>query len=826
MRSRTYIVLHGHFYQPPRENPWTYEIERQPSAHPYHDWNERINEECFSANSDSRLLDGYGHIRNIINNYEYLSFNVGPTLFRWLEKKDPDTYQKIIDADKKSIERNNGHGNAIAMAFNHPILPLCNEYDLETQIRWGLEEFKYRYGRESESMWLPETAVNMRVVEKLLEFNIKYIILAPSQADKVRLEGTTDWIDVSGNNIDISRPYYIQTSKGQMGVFFYHGEISASVSFEHLLINADKFKSRLLGAVNYSRPNPILSIATDGEIYGHHEPFGNMCVSAFVEDTQNEDHIVVTNYGNYLEMFPPKDEVILKPGKYGLGTAWSCSHGVGRWMENCGCKTGGDPEWTQEWRRPFREALDYLRDKLCDVYEKEASKYVDDPWEARNDYIKYILDRKRETLDNFLKKHFIAKDWGDSDVTDIVRLLESQKYSMYMYTSCAWFFSEISGIETVQNMKYAKKAIEYVEDYIDPDAEKYFKRILRNAKSNIVHHQDGEWIYDNFVSSSRLSEEQIVSQFLFYKMLVGNKINKMYQYEFEIEQEETEGMIYSGIIKIFNTIDQSKGKFIFYIMRNKEVNMYSYMRKFHDDELKEYIDRITHNNNIDDIRKRFKDWFLRYFTLRDVDIDYRESILNEFFHDRLVSIENNKTEIEIEDLLKIMSYYAEFGVNMPPFAKLIAKNRINSEILKECLILKDSIDKVNYHILERILKIADMLNIQPNYEVIESVFNKVLSGLIDSLDENNIAFGKLEKLIKIIDFANKTNIRFKRKKAENKLFKIVRGDIIRDFINIDKKHSKNEIKLIKLVVELASKINVSTYEIRKALSKKGLSNII
>ncbi len=849
MKNRIYLVIHGHFYQPPRENPWINEIIRQSSADPYANWNERINEECFSANTDSRILDGYGHITDIVNNYQYINFNIGPTLFSWLEKYDKKTYRRIIDADKKSIERNNGHGNAIAMAYNHPILTLCNDEDLDTQIRWGLEEFKYRFGRDSESMWLPETGVNLRVVERLVEHNIKYIILSPTQADKVLYSGQEEWTDVSNNSIDISKPYFISTPKGNLSVFFYDGGLSTAISFEHLLMNADNFKSRIISVAHPKKANQLISMATDGEVYGHHEPFGDMCLAFLMKSNRNNDEFVITNYGNYLEMYPPQEEVILKTGENYLGTSWSCSHGVGRWMENCGCKTGGDPDWTQEWRRPLRDALDLLRERIRPIFEEEGEQLVNDVWEARDDYIHYILNRSEEGLNKFLKKH-AKRDLSLDEKTKLIRLMESQKYAMYMYTSCAWFFTEISGIETVQNMKYARRSLEYLEEAIKDKSrfsvesiEYDFKNILRKAKSNMANFQNGEWIYENFAMGSKINPEQVISQYLFYKLLSDNENeNNIYFYNITIENmhkvNKDTYTVFDGILTIKNTIDLSEKKYIFYVLHNGDVKLSSYLRRFYDDNLKSYLDNIINNNDISDIKQRFKEWFLGCITLSDVVFEWKEKILNAIYEQPLlkefeeVSLSQNNAptktgNTDINKLLSIVEHYTRFGVELPHIIKLNIEKKFNDKIIRETMLLKKDINLIDYPTIERILKLAETMNIKIANFIIEDIFNNVFNEKIKLLDPDNLNLNLLGQLIKLIDFANHSKIDFERKQAENKLFGLIR-DLKKKIMSDKKRHTKlftdEEMNINGHIITLASKLNINVNDVNILLVKAQQQN--
>ncbi|HWV58185.1 MAG TPA: DUF3536 domain-containing protein, partial [Longimicrobiales bacterium] len=396
-----YVCIHGHFYQPPRENPWLERIELQDSAYPYHDWNERINVECYARNGASRILDARDRIIEIVNNYGRISFDFGPTLLVWLEENDPDTYRSILEADRESQRRFSGHGSAMAQAYNHMILPLANPGDRRTQIYWGIRDFRHRFGREPEGMWLPETAVDLDVLEALVAAGIRFTVLAPHQAKRIRQIGRDEWQDVTGGRIDPSRAYrqYLPSGK-HIDLFFYDGPISRAVAFEGLLRNGERFASRLVGAFSHDRDWPQLShIATDGETYGHHHRHGEMALSYAIRHIESHRLAKLTNYGEYLELYPPTHEVEILEN-----TSWSCAHGVERWRSDCGCSTGGQPGWTQAWRQPLRAALDWLRDTLAPRYAEAAAEVFHDPWGARDRYIDVILDRSRDNVDRFLAR--------------------------------------------------------------------------------------------------------------------------------------------------------------------------------------------------------------------------------------------------------------------------------------------------------------------------------------------------------------------------------------------------------------------------------------
>jgi alpha-amylase/alpha-mannosidase (GH57 family) len=485
-----YLCIHGHFYQPPRENPWLEAIEMQDSAFPYHDWNERVTAECYAPNGASRILNGEGRIAKIVNNYAAINFNFGPTLLSWIQDKVPETYRDILAADRASIERFSGHGSAIAQCYNHMIMPLANSRDKFTQVQWGIADFRRRFDREPEGMWLPETAVDLETLEMMSEQGVRYTILAPSQAKTLNGE------DVSGDRIDPARAYFLKLPSGRvMNLFFYDGPIARAVAFEGLLNNGEHFARRLLDAFSDRRDWPQLAhIATDGETYGHHHAHGDMALAYALDYIESNGLAKVTNYAEYLEKHPPEHEVEIFEN-----TAWSCVHGVGRWSTNCGCNSGGHPDWNQEWRGPLREALDWLRDEVAPHYERAASRYLKDPWAARNDYIHVILDRSPASLERFAARNFRRKSLQRADRVTVWKLLELQRHAMLMYTSCGWFFDELSGIETVQVIEYAGRVVQLAQELFGDALEQRFLERLALAKSNLPEQDDGAVIYAKFV---------------------------------------------------------------------------------------------------------------------------------------------------------------------------------------------------------------------------------------------------------------------------------------------------------------------------------------
>ncbi|MEG3871817.1 MULTISPECIES: DUF3536 domain-containing protein [unclassified Microcoleus] len=543
------VTVHGHFYQPPRENPYLDAIERQASASPAHDWNERIDIECYRPNAFARILNDRGEVAGIVNNYEYMSFNIGPTLMSWLERYDPEVYQRILEADRKSCQRLNGHGNAIAQVYNHIIMPLANERDKYTQIRWGIADFRSRFDRDPEGMWLAETAVDYATLEVLVAEGIRFIVLAPSQAERCRpligqnQEGepaeNSEWHEVGGGQIDPTRPYrcYLKpemrlmadhqlsplsthyfgrghsqnsaaptTNTPYIDIFFYDGPISRDMGFNDVLSSSHHLAGRLGQAVRGDhRPAQLICVATDGETFGHHKNSTEKCLAyAFTEEFPRRGW-TVTNFAHYLSQNPSAWEVELKPV-----TAWSCSHGVDRWQDDCGCGGGGG--WHLKWRRPLRDTLNWLRDRLIPIYEEAGRKLLCDPWKARDEYIEVIRDRSPSNVDSFLQRHQVRPlDAGEQ--VDALRLLEMQRHTLLMFTSCGWFFEEISRPEGVQILRYAARALELAGEVTGVQLEKDFVDRLALVPSNVEYFQTGAEVYRKLVVTAQISLKQVAAHY-------------------------------------------------------------------------------------------------------------------------------------------------------------------------------------------------------------------------------------------------------------------------------------------------------------------------
>jgi alpha-amylase/alpha-mannosidase (GH57 family) len=496
-----YVCIHSHFYQPPRENPWLEEVELQDSAYPYHDWNSRITAECYAPNTASRILGPERKIIDIVNNYSKISFNFGPTLLLWMHRHDPEVYQAILDADKENQKRFSGHGSAIAQAYNHMIMPLANSRDKRTQVLWGIRDFEYRFGRRPEGIWLPETAVDLETLDILSELGIKFTILAPRQARRVRKINDRKWKDLSEAKIDPKMPYLCKLpSERTIALFFYDGPISQDIAFGGLLENGESFAHRLLSAFLENREEPqLVHIATDGETYGHHHRLGDMALAYCLYYLEANNFATITNYGEYLEKYPPTHEVEIFEN-----SSWSCIHGVERWKNDCGCNSGMHHGWNQQWRAPLRGAMDWLRDNLTIIYEEHISPLVGDPWMLRDDYIEIILNRSEQNTSRFLSNHS-TKELTREEKVRVLKLLEMQRHVMLMYTSCGWFFDELSGIETVQVILYAARALQLAKETSGISLEEAYVNLLERAPSNIPDFKNGAKIYELFARPAVLN---------------------------------------------------------------------------------------------------------------------------------------------------------------------------------------------------------------------------------------------------------------------------------------------------------------------------------
>jgi alpha-amylase/alpha-mannosidase (GH57 family) len=575
------LCIHAHFYQPPRENPWLEAIEQQDSAYPFHDWNERITAECYAANSASRILDGEGRIVKIVNNYAHISFNFGPTLLSWMEVNSPGVYASIVEADRLSRERFSGHGNAIAQVYNHIIMPLANRRDKETEVRWGIRDFESRFGRFPEGMWLSETAADIETLEVLAENGIKFTILAPHQAGQTRRLART-WKNAEGGKIDPKMPYACKLPSGKrISIFFYDGPISRAVAFEKLLSSGENFANRLISGFSHRDYPQLMNIATDGETYGHHHPHGDMALAYALEYIEKNDLAKITNYGEYLAKHPPNHEVEIIED-----TSWSCAHGIERWRSDCGCNSGRQG-WNQQWRKPLRDALDWLRDDLTHPFEDRAREFVKDPWVARNDYIEVVLDRAPENVDAFLERHR-THELSEKEQVALLKLLEMQRHELLMYTSCGWFFDEISGIETVQVMQYAARAVQLAQDLFGDHREQFVEH-LAAAHSNLDAFKNGAEVYERYVEPATVNLVGVGAHFAISSLFFGFADHPIvYCYEADVKDSRVlqagRSQLAVGRVFIRSQITRNSADLTFAVLNFGDNNLLAGVRRFQNDD--------------------------------------------------------------------------------------------------------------------------------------------------------------------------------------------------------------------------------------------------
>lgn len=437
---RALVAMHGHFYQPPRDDPWLEEVEAEPSAAPFHDWNSRIEQECYRAVVAARIPGAERRIAGIMNTLEYLSFDFGPTLLEWLEREAPETYGAVMAADRASRARL-GHGNAIAMPYHHTILPLSSRRDKVTEIRWGIADFRRRFGREPEGMWLPETAVDHETLEVLAAEGIRFTVLAPHQVVTPP---------------DRGMPGLYRTRDGrELAVFVYDGTLSSDVAFGSLTDNAELWASRMLEMAGDEQAPAVVSLATDGETFGHHRRFGEMGLAHVIQQLAETPVARIENFASILARYPPRQSVeLVSP------SSWSCPHGVERWRSDCGCRISHSNERVtqQRWRAPLRDAVNWLTAELHAVFDREGERHFKDQWGARDRYGKVLgaePGESRAWVRSELREGFTEDAWVRA-----AELLELERNALRTLTSCAWFFDDIGGIEAVQVLRYAARAIE------------------------------------------------------------------------------------------------------------------------------------------------------------------------------------------------------------------------------------------------------------------------------------------------------------------------------------------------------------------------------
>jgi alpha-amylase/alpha-mannosidase (GH57 family) len=803
-----YICIHGHFYQPPRENAWLEAVEIQDTAHPYHDWNQRITEECYFANAYSRILDQEEKITRIVNNYEKMSFNFGPTLLNWMKKNVPDIHEAIVKADLKSINRFSGHGSALAQAYHHIIMPLANSRDKYTQVFWGIQDFQSRFGRKPEGMWLPETAVDFETLKIMAELGILFTILSPNQAARKRKIGEKKWQDVMGGIINPRMPYLQKLSETEIVIFFYDGPISQAVAFGGLLKNGEKFAQRLLeGFVDRDEPQ-LVHIATDGESYGHHSLFGDMALAYAVKYIEDENLATITNYGEYLEKHPPSYEVEIIEN-----TSWSCSHGVKRWCDDCGC--GAVDGQNQQWRRPLREALDVLRDNAADAFEKELGKFFPDPWKVRNDYIDIIQDRSPENLEIFIKAHTQHnQSTGLREKIRILKLLEMQRHAMQMYTSCGWFFHDLSGIETIQIIQYAGRLVQLYTELFNQDLVPHFLQKMAEAKSNISECGDGKQIYENQIRPSILNLKGVASHYAI-SSLFEDFPDRSTLFCYDIKQvnyrmdEAGIAKLCSGCVEITSEITRESALLQFAILYVGDHNLSCGIHESGYDKTFEELIRIS-SDRFD--RAEFTEIF------SSLDNYFGNSIysLNSLFRDGQRKIISLILDDKVKDALSVYQRLYRQNIPLMRFLKGSATpcppalNSAGTLVLNQELKEQFKQDVLNYDTIMELLKEAKLAGIKLEAATLEYTLRKNIEAKAKQFEKNQVHLELLNRINNSIDLVYNLPFDVNLRKLQN-VFYDAAVNKFADHHRKKKLEKKSVAKYIDLFRIICEKLNIRIF---------------
>lgn len=768
-----YVCVHGHFYQPPRENPWLEAVEIQDSAFPSHDWNERITAECYGPNSASRILDGEQRILDIVSNYAKMSFNFGPTLLSWMQNEAPEVYEAILEADRQSLKQRSGHGAAIAQVYNHMIMPLATRRDKQTQIIWGIRDFEHRFKRSPEGMWLAETAVDLETLDLLAEQGIKYTILAPHQAARFRKIGNIEWTETENGSIDPTCSYLCRLPSKRKITLFFYDRLAQAVAFEKVLDNGEVFARRILDIYSESRNWPqLLHIATDGETYGHHQKFGDMGLAAAFDYIETNQLARITNYGEYLELCPPVHEAEIHEN-----SSWSCAHGVERWRSNCGCNSGGYTHWNQEWRAPLRSALDWLRDQLTVEFEHAGSKLLKNPWDARNDFIELILNRQGENIENFLAKHS-SRELDADETVQVMKLLEMQRHSMLMYTSCGWFFDELSGLETVQVIQYASRALQLAAGIATESLEKTFMEKLEKASSNIPEIRDGAWIYQNFVLPAKVDHDKVCAHFAFSSIFEEyEKMSRIFCYAV-VREEDTrvsseDATLAMGLVDVISDITGETARFMFSVVRFGSHDFKGGVTAFNDEATyeamrEEMIAAFDKGLYTDLISLMDKYMGTHNYSFNNLFRDEQRKILKLIIKEKFVEFSDTYVDL-YQHSRPLMEFMQEFRIPVPRTFLIAAQPALNAEIKK---VLTE--DEPDVAAVQRIIDQIHKWDVEIGSHT-EFFIRKYLERLIRELKKKPTSLDLLRRLLTVLELARLIPLKLVLWQVQNDYFEMAKS---------------------------------------------------
>jgi alpha-amylase/alpha-mannosidase (GH57 family) len=769
-----YVCVHAHFYQPPRENAWLEAVEYQDSAYPYHDWNERVTAECYAPNSASRILDGDGRILQIVNNYSKISFNFGPTLLSWMEQKSPSVYEAIRTADRESQQLFSGHGSAIAQAYNHMILPLATRQDKYTQILWGIRDFEKRFGRHPEGMWLPETAVDLQTLEVLAELGIKFTILSPYQAGRVRPLAGRVWRKVDGGRIDPSMAYAVRVGSGKsINVFFYDGPISRAIAFEDLLADGKRFSDRLLGAFSDARTWPqLVHIATDGETYGHHRAYGDMALAFALHNIETSQVAKLTNYGEYLEKHPPTMEA-----KIIGNTSWSCAHGIERWRSDCSCNSGGHGDWNQQWRAPLRQAFDWLRDMVAPHYETEAKKLFENPWQTRDAYVDVVLDRSLENVVRFMTTQ-AKRELSPAETVTGLKLLELQRYLMLMYTSCGWFFDEVSGIETVQVIQYAGRALQLAGQLFAEDLATPFLDLLAQARSNIPEQGDGRSIYEHYVQPAMVDLQKVGAHYAVSSVFEEYGQNtRIYCYDVARMEYRTsrQGKLRAvlGQASVTSEITRESDQITFGVLHLADHSLLGGVRQVQGDEAYRSLDleldkALASGDLAELVRLIEKNFSSGTYTLRLLFRDEQRKILGIILEEATSQARALYRNFHDEHA-HLIRFVTDLGVPLPRRFRLAVDFTLNSDLLDAF-----SVEEVDLNKSREILEEIRRTGVTPDAVTLEFALRRTIERLFTRFVADPMEPGLLARLQETIELVFSLPFQVRLWEAQNTYYRMMR----------------------------------------------------
>jgi alpha-amylase/alpha-mannosidase (GH57 family) len=689
--SKRFVCIHGHFYQPPRENPWLETVETQDTAAPYHDWNERVCAECYAPNGAARIVNSKNQITRIVNNYARISFNFGPTLLSWLMENAQRTYRMILDGERRSRKSFKGHSSAMAQVYNHVILPLANRRDRITQIRWGIADYQRHYGTLPEGMWLAETAADTESLELLAQHGIKFTVLAPHQCLHIRsLKDGTGWTETPNASVDTTRPYLVRFDSGvSIAVFFYDGPASRAIAFEGLLNSGESLAARLKDGFKDNAQPQLVHVATDGESYGHHHKYGEMALAYALRLLEADKTVKLTNYGGYLAQFPPEYEAEIVDN-----TSWSCEHGVERWRSNCGCNSG-KPGWNQAWRGPLRQTLDELRDAVAPLTEQEGGKLFRDVWAARDSYIQVVLDRSAEALDRFFAENQ-SHSLTEAERVRALELMEMQRHAQLMYTSCGWFFDDISGIETVQVIAYAARVLQLAQDLFGEQAgalEPNFLARLAEARSNVAAAGDGARIYKEQVRTTQLDLEQVAAHYAISSVFSSfAEETELFCYRVRRQAYDIytsgRGRLALGRASIASVITDKQQSFSFAVLHFGDQNITAAVKPCEEADAAEFeafasqaAEQLQRAKFPEVIRLLDRYYGHMDYSLTSLFRDEQRRIVQVILNSTLSSIENSLTTI-YEDHASLLHYLSQTSLPKPPALTLAAEFAINAGLRK------------------------------------------------------------------------------------------------------------------------------------------------